>query len=161
MNFTEDYISEVYHLLEPDGFFTFLTRSINRFIYTSIVGVIFGYIIECFSFDEGKLKRIYKREKNDIMSLRYEISLVIKNIKKGYISLIIVCYLITAFSWYYITCFNNVYPHMVIEWIKSSIAIFLIMQIIGLLAVLLEGLLRNISFKCKSEKIFKASKMLS
>ena len=159
--FNEDYVSEVYHLETTDGFFTFLPRSIDRFVSTSMVGIIFGYIIECFVFDEGKLKRTYRREKDDVMSLRYEVSLIIKSIKSRYNALIIACYLITVFSWYYITCFNNVYPHMVVEWIKSSIVIFLIMQIIDLLLVLLEGTLRVISFHCKSEKVFKVSKMLS
>ena len=158
--FNEDYVSKVYHLKKPDEFFSFLSRSFNRFVYTSITGLIFRYFIGCFVFDEGKLKRIYKREKNDIMSLRYEISLIIKNIKNRYTTLIIVCYLITAMSWYYITCFNNVYPHMVAEWIKSSIFIFFIMQIIRLLAVLIGGILRFMSFECKSEKLFKFSKML-
>ena len=60
-------------------------------------------------------------------------------------------------SWYYVFCFNNVYPHMTVEWIKSSIVIIIIMQILSTLLCILESSLRFISFRCKSEKIYKVS----
>ena len=47
------------------------------------------------------------------------------------------------------------------EWIKSSIIIIIIMQILSLLECLLETIIRFISFKCKSEKIYKLSLLLS
>ena len=64
---------------------------------------------------------------------------------------------ISAFSWFYISCFNNVYPHMKIEWIKSSIFIILLVHIYTILDTLVETLLRFISFEIKSEKMYKAS----
>ena len=107
------------------------------------------------------MKKAYNREKDNTVNLKYEISLIINSIKKRYTALIIACYIIFIISWYYVTCFYNVYPNMFIEWIKSSITIFIIMQIIGFLFVLMEGILRFISFRNKSEKIFKASKLFN
>ena len=72
-----------------------------------------------------------------------------------------ISYAITIFTWYHISCFNNIYPHMKNEWLIFSILIIIFMQILSLLVCLLESILRFISFKCKSEKIYKISLLLS
>ena len=59
------------------------------------------------------------------------------------------------------SCFNNVYPGVKIEWIKSSFTIIIIMNIISIILVFLEALLRILSFKFKSEKLFKLKQILS
>jgi len=46
--FSEDYASEVYHLEEEETFFSFVPRSISRFIYTTMVSLIIGFIVDCF-----------------------------------------------------------------------------------------------------------------
>ena len=46
--FNEEYVSKVFHLKEEDNFFSFIQRSIDRFFYTTLVGVILGYITEFF-----------------------------------------------------------------------------------------------------------------
>ena len=53
--YSEEYISEVYHLEKKDKFFSFVPRSINRFLFTIAVGVIVEFIIECL-FKKEKLK---------------------------------------------------------------------------------------------------------
>ena len=63
--FNEEYVSEIFHLTEPEKIFTFIPRSINRFFYTTLVGAISGYIIDCFLVEEEKIKRIFKREKDN------------------------------------------------------------------------------------------------
>ena len=82
----------------------------------------------------------------------------IKNIINNYKIFIIISYVLTIFSWYYISCFNNVYPYLKIEWIKSSIFILIVMQIMTTLGCLLFTFLKYISIKCKSEKMFRISK---
>ena len=63
-------------------------------------------------------------------------------------------------SLYYVNCFNNVYPNLTGEWIKSSICIIIIFQLLSLLLVLLEALIRLIAFKLKSERIYKIKDLL-
>ena len=46
----EEYVSQIFNLTEKDNFFSFIPRSINRFLYTTLVGVILNYIIDCFFF---------------------------------------------------------------------------------------------------------------
>ena len=161
MFFNEDYISEVFHSTKKENFFTFIPRSYSRFFYTTLVGVIVNYIIDFFFIEEKKIKGIFKREKDNLFVLKYEVSKISKVIKKRYILFIILSFIITTFTLYYIFCLHSVYPHMRNEWIKSSIIIIIIMQILTVLECLLETILRFISFKCKSEKIYKLSLMLS
>ena len=159
--FSDEYISELYFSNEEETFFSYFPRSIGRFFYATLVGVVIGFIIDCIFVDEKKVKRIFLREKENTMHLRYEISLIAKQINKRYIAFIVICFFISIISWYYISCFNNVYPGVRNEWIKSSITIFLIMQILSIIFVLLETIIRSLSFKCKSEKIYKLKKYFS
>ena len=154
--FNEEYVSQIYHL-EEDSFYECFQRFIGNFFYAALVGVMVSYIIDCFFIDERKIKGILKREKDNLLVLKYEIVQIIRNIKKRYISFIIISYIITIFTWYHISCFNNIYPHMKKEWLIFSIIIIILMQIFSVLICLLEAIIRFISFKCKSEKIYKIS----
>ena len=53
---SEDYISELFHSDEEEKFFSFFPRSISRFFYTTIVGVIVSTIMDCIFVEEKKLK---------------------------------------------------------------------------------------------------------
>ena len=159
--FNEEYISEIFNSTEEEKLFTFIPRSYSRFFYTTLVGILVNYIIDCFFIEEKKIKGIFKREKNDIIVLKYEISKINSIIKNRYISFIIFSFFISLLIIYYIFCFNSIYPHMKNEWIKSSILIIIIMQIVYILKILLETIIRFISFKLKSERIYKISLILS
>ena len=145
---------------EEDSFFSFFPRSINRFIYSAIASYIISFIIDCFFVEEKKLKGILLREKNNLLNLKFEVNKLNNAIKKRYISFIVVVYILSIFFWYYLLCFNYVYPNTQIEWIKSSITLMIIMQLLSLATSLVETLLRFISFMLKSEKIFRVSKLL-
>ena len=153
--FSESYISELFHLEEEEKFFSYFPRSISRFFYTTIVGVIVSTIMDCILIEEKKVKRVFMREKENHVQVKHEISLIIKSVEKNYIIFMVICFVISLISWYYVSCFNNVYPGVKVEWIKSSITIMIIMQILSFLAGLLIAIIRLISFKCKSEKLYK------
>ena len=159
--FSENYVSEVYNLEGEEGFFDFFPRSINRFFYTTVVSIIVGFIVDFFFVEEKKIKGIFIREKDSTINIKIEIINFLKQMKKRYILFIIIVLIILLISLYYILCFNYVYPHMQIEWIKSSIVIMLILQILSILTCLLETILRFISFHFKSERIYKISKLIS
>ena len=44
--FSQDYVSILFHLNKMDTILSFFPRSITRFIYTTIVGVIIGIIVD-------------------------------------------------------------------------------------------------------------------
>ena len=159
--FNEDYISQLYNSNEKETFFSFIPRSYSRFFYATIVSFVVGIIIDCIFIEEKKIKRIFLREKDDPLQLKYEIFTNVKSIRTRYTIFIFLCIFISIFSWYYISCFNNTYPGVKEEWIKSSIAIIIIMQILSFFMVLLQTILRSLSFYYKSEKLYKIKKNIS
>ena len=157
--FNENYISD---LLDPknDNTWSFLNRIMDRIITLTIIGVIINYIIEFFFVEEKKIKRIFKVEKENMLILKYEIVKIIKSIYIRYNIFIILTMVIMIFSLYYIFCFNNIYPSMKGEWIKSSLIIIAIMQVFPIFLCFLDTSIRFISFKCKSERLFRLSSIL-
>ena len=158
--FNEDYLKEL--LYDKDSnFWDFISRFAKRISYIAIIGIITGYVIDFFFFEERTIKRIYKREKDDIKTMKDELYGLIKNIKIRYCIFIILCFIFGVFIWYYIFCFNNVYPSMIKELVITTIIIYIIMQIIYLVLTILETIIRFIALKCKSERLFKISQFLS
>ena len=159
--FNEDYISQVYHIEKEESFFDFFPRSIQRIIYTSIVTIFINIFVECFIIDEDKLKRIFLREKENELNLKYEVTLLLKNMSKRLLAFIIVTFIVYLFFLFYLVCFNYVYFYSQIEWIKSSVTIIIIMQFLSILSNIFQASLRSMSFYFKSEKIYKMSKLLN
>ena len=156
----EDFISEVFYS-NKDNFFSFLTRSIDRIFYTTIVKVIVDYIVDCFFIDEKKIKVILKSKRNSLTDKKSKINEILKNTLKRFIFFIVFSFVITLFSLYYIICFNYGYYYITNEWIKSSVFIILFIHILSILTILLESLLRFLSLKINSEKIYKLSLFFS
>ena len=159
--FSESVISELYAIDEDDEhFFSYFPRSIGRIIYCTIVSIVIGIIVDFFFIQEIKLKKLLLREKDNPNTLKIKIVELIKDIKKRNIAFIITSSVILIFSFFYLLCFNYVYPYSQIEWIKSSITIVILMQILYVLKCLLDSGLRFLSFKLNSEKIYKIGKIL-
>ena len=158
--FTEDYLSELLYDKNVN-FLDYASRFMERLYYITLVGIIIGYVMNCFFFEERIIKKLFKREKNNLLVLQYEMSQLIKNIKNRYNSFIIICFVVAIFVWYYVFCFNNIYPSMKKEWIITSVILIFVMQFIYFLKLLLETIIRFIAIKCKSERLFKFSQFLS
>ena len=159
--FSESVIGELYNINdEEENFFSYFPRSIERIIYCTIVSIVIGIIVDFFFIQEIKIKGIFIREKEEPKVLKQKIIELINDIKMRNIAFIITASTILLFSFFYLLCFNYVYPYSQIEWIKSSITIVIIMQLLSVLKCLLESGLRFLSFKLKSEKIYKISKLL-
>ena len=156
----EDEISKIYHIEGDDPFFGFVTRSITRYIYSAVVGVIINIIIDLFFVQEKKMKGIFNREKKNIVNLKVQITKLSKEIVIRYIAFIIFVLVLFLLLMFYLLCFNYVYPHTQGDWIKSSIFLIIIMQILSLLIALLQTGLRFAGFRFRSEKLFKLSKLL-
>ena len=155
--YSDSYISEIFNSTEEESFFSFVPRSLGRFFYCTLVGNIIGYIVEFFFNEEFQLKKIlYKTQKNSLI-LKYGIIQIYKSVVNKIKIFIIFNYIIILFSWYYISCLNNVYPNIKNEWIKSSLFIIIIVQILPFIISLLETYIRYLSIKYESEKLFKLS----
>ena len=148
-------------LYKNPSFADYINRFVDRLGYISLIGIIIEYIMNFFFYEEKYIERIFKRERDDIHALEYEMMQIIKYIKIRFYLFFIVCFIFGILIWYYIFCFNNIYPSMVNEWIITSIFIYIIMQILYLLKLLSETIIRFIAFKCKSERFFRISQFLS
>jgi hypothetical protein len=157
--FSESFISELYHTKEDENFLSFIPRTIDKVIYTTIVTSFISYMTDFFFLNENKVKGIFKREKDNRLVLKRSIAMLIREIQKRYVSFIIMTLVILVISLYYILCFNYVYPKTQIEWVKSSIFIIIIMQILSVLKCLYEAIFRTLAFKCESEKLYKLAKI--
>ena len=159
--FSEDVVSELYNVDEDkEHFFSYFTRSIERIIYCTLVSIVVGIIADFFFIDEKKIKGIFRREKDNFTVLKKNIVQLVNDLKKRYIAFIIIVSIILVISFFYLLCFNYVYPYTQIEWIKSSITILIIMQILSVLKCVLETSMRYLSFRFKSEKFYKICKLL-
>ena len=127
--YNEDYISKLYHSKEKETIFSFIKRSSERIVYTSLVGVAIEFLIDCFFPEEASLRSILENTKNNIAAMNVDLGKFYKTTRNNYIIFISISYIITLFSLYYVICFNNVYPNTKFEWIKSSVVICIIMQL--------------------------------
>ena len=118
-------------------------------------------LIRCIFIEEKKLKHLLLREKDNPMEIKSEVSKLVSIIKTRFRIFIFLVLMFFVFSYFYISCFNNVYPYTKSEWIKSSVVIIMIVQILPAITALIEGVLRYASFKFKSEKVYKLSRLLS
>ena len=158
---SEDYISMLYHLDKKDSFLSFFTRSIDRFIKTTIIGELIEYVASFFFVEERKIKSFFKREKNNKNALKENVIVFIKELKRRFLSFIILVFIIILISFFYLLCFNYVYPYTQIEWVKTSVTVIIIRQILSCLIIFFEVVFRFISFRCNSEKLYKLSKIMN
>ena len=134
-------------------------RFFDNLIYAALAGVIINYIIEFFFVEEQKIKKILKMEKDNIFILKYEMIKILKSIKIRYLIFIIISFIITLIALIHIFCFNIVYYHTQAEWIVFSFIIILSIQLLSFAICFIQTALRFISFRFKSEKLFKLSLM--
>ena len=118
-------------------------------------------MIDWFIIEEKKIKGIFLRGKNKSqLEIKNEILILNKKIVNNFFIFIGISYVITIFSFIYISCFINVYYYSGFEWIKSGVFYFILSQIISIFFFLLETSIRFVAIRFKSEKIFKFSKFV-
>ena len=133
---------------------------IGRIIYASLVSVVVNFLINCILIDEDKIKNTLIREKDDIIMMSGEIGKILFMMEKNIKIFMAINYIIMAFSWYYLCCFNHAYYYTKIEWIKSSVFIIILEELFPFIYSLIITILRFLSLSCKSEQIFKISSSL-
>ena len=158
--FNEAYLMKIYND-EENNFFSFISRSFKNMIFIEFLIKVLNEIIEFFFIESKKIKSILIRGKNKTGKIKEDILILIRKIEKYYLIFIICCYIILIFSWIYISCFNNVYYYSRIEWMKSSIFIFIIYQILSVIIYFIETLIRFLSIKLKSERLFIISHLIN
>ena len=93
--------------------------------------------------------------------IKPKINQFVVTVNRKYIIFISITTILTLFIWFYVSCFNNVYPNTKYNWIKASVFFFIVIQLSSLVKILVQTLFRYISLKYKSKKIFELSKILN
>ena len=155
--YNDDYLSELFNSDEKESFFSFVPRRFNQFVYTSTLSGIISYLIGYFFIEEDKLRRIFLRNKENNLKLKYDLALLVNDIQKRFLGLIFLSLFLSIICFVYISCFNIVYPYIRIEWIKSSIFILILMQIINFIISFLHCSFKYLAIYWNSEKIFRLS----
>ena len=156
--YNEEYISKLYNSNKEESFFSFLNNLLSRVLSALSIDIITNYLIELYFENEKFLKNIFLRNLKNI-EIKFKACLLIKRMEKKYKYFIIISFLITMTSCYYIFCFNNVYPYTSVNWIKSSFFIIVLVQLISFVYIFFDSFMRLISFKCRSEWLYKISQI--
>ena len=156
----EKYISHVFYNTTNDTLITMIIRTKYRILYNIIVCLAIKYLFGCFFKEEDRLKCIFASEKNDIEELKKRVCNFINSMKRTNIIFIIFSFVVMIFSFFYISCFNIVYPYIKSEWIITGCLSFGIVQIIAIVLPFCSALIRQIGIEFKSEKLFKLSQLL-
>ena len=153
--YTQDYLSERFYSDEKEGFLSFIPKRLLEIIFTMIICGIIGYFCSYIFDNDDYLRRIFTNKIN--INIDLALAEFIKSIRIKFIILIVISIIVTIFAFLYISCFNVVYPYIKSEWLKSSILIFILMQIINLLSTLLGTCCRYLSIKWYNIKLFRLS----
>ena len=128
----------------------YFNDSIERIVYTSLVGGLISFIISVLFNTEKKIeKTMGKRGKKGIVLLKKEMSEIYKCFGISLIIFIILQFMSFTFFIIYFFCFYYVYPNNVAEWLLSSCIIIGIIQFTSFLTIFLLSLIKYLSIKCK------------
>ena len=158
--FGESAISDLLKVTEKENFFSFFLRSYKEIILDVLTNVPFDFLVDLLLVEEKNLKDILKNEKDDQNILNQKINQFIKYIQIRNIVFIIISFIILFFSFFFLLCFNYVYPYSQIEWIKSSITIVIMAQLFSIFINFLRTCLRFLSLNCKVKCLYKKSQAL-
>ena len=159
--FTNEYISYLFYTDKNKNFYDFFKDSFTHLASIIILLMIYDYLLGFFFYNKKSIRYSMKKRRDDEKKLKKKIIQIIKNIKISYSIFIILSYIISIFTWYFISCFNNVYPHTKFYWIQLNVNIIIIVQILTLVLPFFETCLRFLSIKCNSEKLFKLSNYMN
>ena len=157
--YNENYITELYLSNDKKNFFDFLNGSITRLLSVPIIVSIIDYFIDLCFTDEDYIKEILIENKSNMLEFKRKMNQLIIDVNKKYIILIIISTIFNLFSWFYVSCFNNVYPNTKFDWIKSSLFLYIVVQLFCFLKIFLQSIFRYVSLKFKSQKIFQISQV--
>ncbi len=126
------HISEKYRYKNGLFFFTFshnmtiiLLACLITFVFTVLITKLSNsnyYIREIFKKEEDKLKSdktyiVTQERKEEILK---EIDIILNKLKKKYIALFLIEFIVILFYWYYATAFGHVYTNTQTSWILNS-----------------------------------------
>ena len=151
--FNDETMHKIY---EDQGSFNFLYQ-IPQIIYSTILSLLFDFIIKYFSLSEKTILEIKEEKRKESKDIDEKTKKMFKILKIKFALFFILCPIVLFFFWFYITCFCGVYKNTQIHLIKDTLLSFLTSLLFPFATAILPGILRIFSLKLnKVNKVNKA-----
>ena len=158
--YNEEYVSTKLKSEGTKTFYEYISDSIERILYTSIVGGIISFIIGILFNTEKKIDNMINKNKNNKILLKGEIAKIYRCNNIRIISFIIIQIILMILFIIYIFCFCYVYPNNKLDWFESSLIVIAIMQTISFFNSFLLSLIKYLSIRFQWELCFKINAYL-
>ena len=153
--YNEDYVSQKLESKGNKTFYEYLSDSIERILYTSIVGGVISFIIGIVFNTEKKIDEVINKYKDNKILLKGEIAKIFRRSKTTALCFIIIQFVLMIVFTIYIFCFCYVYPNNKLDWFESSLIVIGIIQILSLFTCFLFTLIKYLGIKFQLEYCFK------
>ena len=148
--YNEEYVSTKLESKGNKTFYEYLSDSIERILYTSIVGGIISFIIGILFNTEKKIDDAIEKHNGNKILLKGEIAKIFRISKIIMLCFIIIQFILMILFTIYIFCFCYVYPNNKLDWFESSLIVIGIIQIFSLFTCCLFTLIKYLGIKFAS-----------
>ena len=153
--YNEEYVSAKLSSEGNKTFYEYISDSIERILYTSIVGGIISFIIGIVFNTEKKIDNVLNKYSGNKILLKGEIAKIYRISTITMLSFIIIQYILMILFTIYIFCFCYVYPNNKLDWFESSLIVIGIIQIFSLFTCFFFTAIKYIGIKFQLEFCFK------
>ena len=153
-------IQKLYDVEQEQYLKFFFKGIIFDLLYSFIMASITRNIIDLFLTYKIEIRKIFKKTREN-WRIEDDIEAMVKSTKTRFIFFLIFDVSIMIFSWFYISCFNIVFPKSTFHWIYLSLTCFFLDEVIYMFLALLETCIRLFSLCCKIKSLFTISQMIN
>ena len=153
--YNEEYVSTKLENKGSKTFYEYISDSIERILYTSIVGGIISFIIGILFNTEKKIDTAMNKYIGNKILLKGEIAKIFRISKIIILCFIIIQFLLMILFTIYIFCFCYVYPNNKLDWFESSLIVIGIIQIFSCFTCFLFTFIKYLGIKFQLEFCFK------
>ena len=155
MFFTEEYISERYNSGESLDIIYILKNEISKSVYSSMIGMLIGKVLSLVASSGTSFTKLFRCKTDWNYYVKFKN--LVKDIKRKYIILLVIIFVMTMIYWYFLFIFCTVYKNNQLSWVQSSLISIFINILIPLVICLIVAVIRAIAFKCNNSLLFKIS----
>ena len=157
--YNEEYVSIKLKSEGNKSFLEYISDSIERILYTSIVGGVISFIIGILFNTDKKINNVINKNKNQLF-LKGQIAKIYRCNAIRIICFIIIQFILMVLFIIYIFCFCFVYQNNKLDWFESSLIIITLMQSFSFFTTFLFSLFKFLSIKFQWELCFKINTYL-
>ena len=155
MFFTEEYISERYNSGESLDIIYILKNEISKSVYSSMIGMLIGKVLSLVASSGTSFTKLFRCKKDWNYFVNF--ANLVKEIKRKYIILLVIIFVMTVIYWYFLFIFCTVYKNNQLSWVQSSLISIFINILISLVVCFVVAVIRAIALKCNNSLLFKIS----